>query len=259
MKAKMKTMTMKTLPKRLILAATLTAFALQPAQAGGIPVFDGAAITQSVANTMRELAEMSKQLEEARNQLVELKKQVKAMTGDKGFGEVMKLGGLDEELQTTFGDLLKGNTGALAEKSATYLGKGAGGINCDSDDSVTKSLCESSVLSNVSMLDYIDKLDKQYGNKLKKIEELADKIKQTEDMKGIAELQASIALEANSIAILQQQTQTFRDLNDARQRMFAQRALAESGSEEIRQFNKERRAAASDAKGGNDYSGLLGK
>lgn len=257
MKAKMKTMTMKTLPKRLILAATLTAIALQPAQAGGIPVFDGAAITQSVANTMRELAEMSKQLEEARNQLVELKKQVKAMTGDKGFGEIMKLGGLDEELQTTFGDLLKGNTGSLAEKSATYLGKGAKGINCDSDDDVTKSLCESSVLSNVSMLNYIDKLDKQYENKLKKIEELAEKIKQTEDMKSIAELQASISLEANSIAILQQQTQTFRDLNNTRQRMFAQKSMIESGISEIQQLNKER--SGNYGNNNDNYNSLLGK
>ena len=55
MKAKKTTMTMKTLPKRLILAATLAAIALQPAQAGGIPVIDGAAISQSIMNSVKEL------------------------------------------------------------------------------------------------------------------------------------------------------------------------------------------------------------
>ena len=78
-------------------------------------------------------------------------------------------------------------------------------------------------------------------------------------MKGIAELQAAIALEGNSIAILQQQTQTFSDLNDTRQRMYAQKALMESSSAEFRQFNKERREAASMGNKGNNYSDLLGK
>lgn len=253
---KMKTMTMKTLPKRIMLAAVLGATVLQPVYAGGIPVFDGTAISQSVINSLKELAEMAKQLQEAKNQLVELKKQVNALTGDKGFSETMRLGGLDETLQNTFGDLLKGNTGSLIEKKETYLGKG---INCDSDDSVTQSLCESSTLSNVSMLDYIDKLGEQYDIKLKKIEELSEKIKQTEDMKGIAELQAAIALEGNSIAILQQQTQTFRDLNDTRQRMAAQKALIKSSSAEFRQFNKEHREGSYTSKNNKGCGDLLGK
>ena len=254
---KMKTTTMKTLPKHIMLAAVLGATVLQPVYAGGIPVFDGTAISQSVINSLKELAEMAKQLQEAKNQLVELKKQVNALTGDKGFSETMRLGGLDETLQNTFGDLLKGNTGSLIEKSETYLGKGAKGIKCDSDDSVTKTLCESSALGNISMLDYIDKLGVQYDIKLKKIEELSEKIKQTEDMKGIAELQAAIALEGNSIAILQQQTQTFRELTDTRKRMYAQRILINSGIEEIRQFNKDRKSVGNDK---NDtYGDLLGK
>lgn len=208
---------MRTLIKTTALTLTL---AITQSFAAGIPTIDGAAIQQNMANNLKELAEMGKQLTEAKNQVEQLKANVNALTGNKGFSDILKMGGIDPAITGTFDDLLKGNTAGLTEKAKAYLDN----LPSSCADAKNKSMCEQVNLGGIVQIDFIEKLNKQIENKLQTISALSERAKQAKDMKSMAELQAQISLEANSIATLQLQADNFEKLQDAQRKIVAQQA-----------------------------------
>lgn len=208
---------MRTLIKTTALTLTL---AITQSFAAGIPTIDGAAIQQNMANHLKELAEMGKQLTEAKNQVEQLKANVNALTGNKGFSDILKMGGVDPAITGTFDDLLKGNTAGLTEKAKAYLDN----LPSSCADAKNKSMCEQVNLGGIAQIDFIEKLNKQIENKLQTISALSERAKQAQDMKSMAELQAQISLEANSIATLQLQADNFEKLQDAQRKIVAQQA-----------------------------------
>lgn len=208
---------MRTLIKTTALILTL---AITQSFAAGIPTIDGAAIQQNMANNLKELAEMGKQLTEAKNQVEQLKANVNALTGNKGFSDILKMGGVDPAITGTFDDLLKGNTAGLTEKAKAYLDN----LPSSCADAKNKSMCEQVNLGGIAQIDFIEKLNKQIENKLQTISTLSERAKQAQDMKSMAELQAQISLEANSIATLQLQADNFEKLQDAQRKIVAQQA-----------------------------------
>lgn len=203
---------MKTITLSLTLAISHTSLA------GGIPVIDGTSIATQTQQHLLELAEMGKQLVEAKNQLEQLKANVTALTGNKGFSDIMKMGGVDPAITGTFDDLLKGNTAGLTEKAKAYLDN----LPSSCTDAKNKSMCEQVNLGGIAQIDFIEKLNKQIENKLQTISTLSERAKQAQDMKSMAELQAQISLEANSIATLQLQANNFEKLQDAQRKIVAQ-------------------------------------
>lgn len=205
--------TLKTATIALILAMTV------PGHTGGIPVFDGTAVSQAAQNSIKELAEMAKQLAEAKAQVEQLKANVNALTGVKGFSDVLEMGGLDSDVTNSVKDILNGNTSGLTEKASKYFDDKP---SCEGYKD--KSMCQQAVLSGVSQLDYAEKLNAQLDKKLKTITELSERAKQAKDMKSMAELQAQISLEGNSIAVLKQQSDNFAYAQQAKKDIVAKQA-----------------------------------
>ena len=131
------------LKNALVIALTLVI--TTPALAGGIPVIDGAAIATAEKNSLAELAQMAKQLAEAKAQVEQLKANVKALTGSKGFSEILNMGGIDPQITGTLEDLMKGNTSSLTSKAKEYLDSLP-----DCGDSRDKSMCEQAHLGGVA-------------------------------------------------------------------------------------------------------------
>ncbi|WP_298048129.1 type IV secretion system protein [uncultured Cardiobacterium sp.] len=237
------------LKSALVIALTLAI--TTPALAGGIPVIDGAAIATAEKNSLAELAQMAKQLAEAKAQLEQLKASVKAMTGDKGFTEILNMGGIDPQITGTLEDLMKGNTSGLTAKAKAYLDSLP-----DCGGSRDKAMCEQAHLGGVAQLDFAEKLHEQLNNKLRKITELSEKAKSATDMKSMAEIQAQIQLEGNSIAVLQQQADNFAKMQDAKQQLAAKQAAERNIQRRVKAIsNKTRKtnSSYSDTK----YSTLL--
>lgn len=205
---------MKTITLSLTLAISHTSLA------GGIPVIDGTSIATQTQQHLLELAEMGKQLVEAKNQLEQLKANVTALTGNKGFSDIMKMGGIDPAITGTFDDLLKGNTAGLTEKAKAYLDN----LPSSCADAKNKSMCEQVNLGGIAQIDFVEKLNQQLERKLQTISDLSERAKQAKDMKSMAELQAQISLEANSIATLQLQADNFEKLQAAQRKIVAQQA-----------------------------------
>lgn len=199
-------------------------------QAGGIPVIDSANIAQSAMNSLKELAEMAKQLQEAKNQLTELKKQVKAISGVKGFSDILDAGGIEHEITASLSDLLNGNLSSLTAKGGEH------GIKCEESQYSGKNYCEDMLLTNISQLDYIEKLEQQFEKKAQKITELSERIKSAQDIKSMSELQANISLEANSLALLQQQTSMYMQLTETKARLAYQKARQDYAKKEWEDF-----------------------
>ncbi len=223
--------------------------------AGGIPVVDASAIKQAAAHNLKELAEMAKQLIEAQNQVTQLKANVKALTGDKGFSKVMEMGGVDKEILTSFDDLLSGDTKFLAEKAKKYLEDLP-----DCSKSKDTQLCESSSLSNIAQLDFAEKLNSQISGKLQTITELSEKIKSAKDMKSMSEIQAMIGLEANSISLIQQQANNFARLQESQNRIAAQQLHDSYANSQWEVFSKGTgtdAATVRDRKSSDDFSDLM--
>ena len=237
------------LKNALVIALTLVI--TTPAWAGGIPVIDGAAIATAEKNSLAELAQMAKQLAEAKAQVEQLKANVKALTGSKGFSEILNMGGIDPQITGTLEDLMKGNTSSLTSKAKEYLDSLP-----DCGDSRDKSMCEQAHLGGVAQLDFAEKLHEQLNNKLRKITELSEKAKSATDMKSMAEIQAQIQLEGNSIAVLQQQADNFAKMQDAKQQLAAKQAAERNIQRRVKAIsNKTRKtnSSYSDTK----YSTLL--
>ena len=233
------------------LAIALTLVITTPALAGGIPVIDGAAIATAEKNSLAELAQMAKQLAEAKAQVEQLKANVKALTGSKGFSEILNMGGIDPQITGTLEDLMKGNTSSLTSKAKEYLDSLP-----DCGDSRDKSMCEQAHLGGVAQLDFAEKLHEQLNSKLRKITELSEKAKSATDMKSMAEIQAQIQLEGNSIAVLQQQADNFAKMQDAKQQLAAKQAAERNIQRRVKAIsNKTRKtnSSYSDTK----YSTLL--
>lgn len=238
--------------KTRLLTLTLTLTLAVNAHAGGIPVIDTAAISQSVQNSVKELAEMAKQLEEAQKQLEQMKASVKAMTGVKGFSDILEMGGVDPQIMKTFDDLLKGDTSQLTESAKKYFDELP---NCK--DAKNPAICEQASLAGVAQMEYAEKLNKQMENELKEIEKLSHRIKQTQDMKSIAELQADIALKSNRIAVLQHQSADYQRTIKAMQVVDTQQKHEQFHKNRWKNISKDFEMFNSKIEKGKSYDNLM--
>ncbi|MBS9783429.1 MAG: hypothetical protein KGV46_02630 [Pasteurella sp.] len=234
-----------------IVLATLLSVSVTGSYASGIPVVDAANNLQNKLHYAKELIEMGKQLVTAKHQLEQLTSQLEAITGNKGFVDVLNTGGLETEILDSFDDLLNGTTTTVSNENKKLIGD----FDCSrSKSDEDKMLCESSALSLASDLDNIKKLSNQFDEKIKRINELSQKVQSAKDTKSMAEIQAAISLEANSLAVLEQQRKSFKDLLATREKVYMQRVIRQHSAEKMQQYLK-------DKKGGNkrnNYNAVLG-
>lgn len=108
-------------------------------------------------------------------QLVELKAQVEALTGFKGFAEDLQ--GINQEMTNMLDTLKKGKDEILSIPSEK-LG---------------------------------EVMQTEIANRLKAVEDLSKKIQEAPDTKAMSEIQANIALETNAIELLKQQAELVKE------------------------------------------------
>ena len=158
--------------------------------ASGILVFDGAA----AANALQSLIQMKQQIENQIKQITELKSQVKALTGTRNLGNILKTEAyeqLPDEWKSVYNSantLKNGNYKDLLS-SKNYNPSADNERLVQQYDLTLRAIKDSEVRMN-------------------NIKRLMDQIDQTQDMKAAADLQSRIALENAKI----QQNQTNLDM-----------------------------------------------
>ena len=158
--------------------------------ASGIPVFDGAA----AANALQSLIQMKQQIENQIKQITELKSQVKALTGTRNLGNILKTEAyeqLPDEWKSVYNSantLKKGNYKDLLS-AKNYNPSVDGERLVQQYDLTLRAIKDSEV-------------------RMDNIKRLMDQVNQTQDMKAAADLQSRIALENAKI----QQNQTNLDM-----------------------------------------------
>lgn len=187
-----------------LLAAGMVAVSV-PAQAGGIPVFDGAASAQRQTNFIQQIAEMGKQLAQMKNQYEQQVKQFKSMTGSRNMGNVLR-DTVKDQLPSEWSDIYK------QAKNIDYKSE----INAKSYDS--EQMDKNLLKNQKSLQESFAKVEKQFVN----LQTLLDQVNLTQDMKAATDLQNRISVQQATI----QTTQMKLDMMDrlyARQQEIEQR------------------------------------
>lgn len=158
--------------------------------ASGILVFDGAA----AANALQSLIQMKQQIDNQIKQITELKSQVKALTGTRNLGNILKTEAyeqLPDEWKSVYNS-------ASTLKNGNYKDLlSAKNYNPSADSERL-----------VQQFDLTLKAIKDSEVRMDNIKRLMDQVNQTQDMKAAADLQSRIALENAKI----QQNQTNLDM-----------------------------------------------
>lgn len=163
-----------------------------PTMAGGIPVFDGAAVAQAIQQGIQ----MGQQIQNQVKQINELKGQVKALTGNRNLGNILKTEALEQlpdEWKSVYSEAMKAKGGNFNDLLSSK------GYNPNAD--------------NERLLKHVDLMQKAIQDselRFRNIKALMDKVNTTQDVKAAADLQNRIALENAYI----QQNQTRLDMMD---------------------------------------------
>lgn len=190
--------------KRISILALLLAFAL-PAHAGW-PVFDAS----NLAENLRQLLQMQQQYERQLEELLEARRQVEAITGNYGFGDLLNDAGHRDARRytpTTWRDTLRileagGLPGSVVDVRAVYEERaesmaviGADEYNALNPDAPNAQAFErrrdTNLASQAIAEATYDDIQMRMGN----YEALMGQIEATDNTKAIADLQARIAAE----------------------------------------------------------------
>lgn len=152
-----------------------------PAFAGGIPVFDGAAVAQAIQQGIQ----MKQQIENQIKQINELKSQVKALTGSRNIGKLLR-----NEAQEALPDEWKSVYEAAKKQG------GSGGKDLLSGKAYDAKNSDERL---IKQFDMTLKSIKDSQLRMKNISALLDQVDKTQDAKAAADLQNRIAGEQAKI------------------------------------------------------------
>lgn len=174
-------MTKKRLTTRPAAILTALALAAAPVHAGGIPTFDGAAVAQAIQQGIQ----MKQQIENQIKQINELKSQVKALTGSRNIGKLLR-----NEAQEALPDEWKSVYEAAKKQG------GSGGRNLISAKAYDAKNSDERL---IKQFDMTLKSIKDSQLRMKNISALIDQVDKTQDAKAAADLQNRIAGEQAKI------------------------------------------------------------
>ena len=201
---------MKTLSTTL-LAVTLTVFIGTTARAGGIPVIDVAHIVESV----KQLIQMKEAYDKQKEQLEQAVKEVEALTGHNGIGDLLNSPIYRDARRytpTTWQDTMRilkagGLPGSAADVRKTYedlndtykiaSGEEYNPLNKDAANAIAH---ERQRDTNFASMAIAEKSFNQTAQRVVNYESLMGQIESTPDMKAAADLLARIAAE-NGVSI----------------------------------------------------------
>lgn len=175
--------------------------------AGGIPVFDGVALGQSIQEyltMMMQLENLRQSLTQLRNNYDQLRTTHQNFTGNRGFGgwqtDLRQYAWVARDIENTLDNISELGVTALSGEARSAYNRFNFGAKCAEIKSPeTRASCE----RNAAMQAFhYATLKTSYNSSLthlNQIKSLYDRISMTTDAKGIAELQARITNENNAI------------------------------------------------------------
>lgn len=186
--------------------------------ASGIPVVDALANKRADMEFIKKIAHWKAQLDSYRNQIDQLKGQLKAMTGIRNITNPFDEEKLKEKVTKEIEDYLNDVKSAATEKlEEKYLGKDHYCFTIK--NTMQQEQCKKERVADIVVLAQMEEVIKVIDDKMKKISVLSEKIKESTDIKEISDLQAAITLEGNSIALLEQQTRNLQMISETKKKI----------------------------------------
>lgn len=192
---------MKTLA---ISCAFLGAAACSPVVFSQIPVTDGASIAQSVVQQVETIAKWKLQYDQMMSQIEQARQQYESLTGSRGLGMVLNNPALRDYLpgdwQGVYDSVKNGGYRGLSGTAqsvytANRIYDACGHLKMDQQ----RTACEAHAVKGAQDKGFaLDAYNAAKG-RIHQIDQLMQAINQTQDPKGVAELQARIAAEQANI------------------------------------------------------------
>lgn len=155
-------------------------------------------VTEQVAKATEQIQKLDAQLQQMKNQVEQGKKHIEAITGNKKFGEVHHNKGLQQSLPQEWQGLYQATQSGISAlqglMDTVKTVKGEEQFSGSVDD-MQKHI--EARMEQVAITDKAVGLQAYQGlqGRMKQVDDLMAEIKNTSDPKGIAELQARIAIE----------------------------------------------------------------
>lgn len=176
--------------KKIIAVSALTTCLVSSANAGGIPVFDGANLAQAVV----QVESWAKQYDQMESQLSEWEKNYNAVTGVRGMGSLVNNPEVRKYLPKTYGDMLSDGVGNWEEiyKSAKSFDKAMSQLSDENSSWKNFQILRKQIALNRAAA---EKAYNSANQRFDDIQVLVDKVNDAPDPKDIADLQARIQAE----------------------------------------------------------------
>lgn len=205
---------------RSIVAGLMTlAFTFQmPAQAQGIPVIDAANLEQALQN----IAAWQRQLQAMQQQYDQQVAQFKALTGARGFGDILNNPLLQKYLPLNWQQVYQGvRTGNMSDLAAAARQQNLI-YDCLAQAGQSQQLCRAQLGATYQVRDIFQKAYDTAVAQFDRIAQLQSQIGKTDDPKGIAELQARIGTEQTVLQNAMLQAQLGQQLAEAENKLILQ-------------------------------------
>ena len=193
-----------------------------------IPVTDGASIAQSVAQQVETIAKWKLQYDQMMSQIEQAKQQYESLTGSRGLGTILN--------DPATRDYLPGDWQAVYDsvKSGGYSGLTGTGKTVYNANKIydgcghftiaqQRTSCEAQAVKGAQDKGFALDAYNSAKSRINQIDQLMQKINQTQDPKAIAELQARIGAEQANIQNEQTKLQMYSMVAAAEDRVQKQR------------------------------------
>jgi type IV secretion system protein VirB5 len=194
------------------LAVAIGLCCAQLAYSGGIPVFDGANLTQQITNGMQEIAKLVEQIEQLKKQYDQMQQTYNSMTGARGLGDVLNNPALKnylpEDWRGVYDSIKSGGYSGLTGSAKTVRDANKIFDICASmNNPDAKRACERESVKAAQDKAFSSNAYDKTKDRLKQIQDLMRMVNTTSDQKGaleaIGRLQAEQAMIQNEMTRIQ--------------------------------------------------------
>ncbi|BBU68732.1 P-type DNA transfer protein VirB5 [Fluviibacter phosphoraccumulans] len=189
-----------------------------PVHAQGIPVIDMANLEQALQN----IAAWQRQLQSMQQQYEQQVAQFKALTGARGFGDVLNNPLLQKYLPLNWQQVYQGvRSGNMSDVAAAARQQNLI-YDCLAQTGQSQQLCRAQLGATYQVRDIFQKAYDTAVAQFDRIAQLQSQIGKTDDPKGIAELQARIGTEQSVLQNAMLQAQLGQQLAEAENKLILQ-------------------------------------
>lgn len=187
-------------------------------RAQGIPVIDAA----NLAQALQQVAAWQQQLQAMSQQYQQQVAQFKALTGARGYGEILNNPLLQKYLPLNWQQVYSGvRTGNMSEVASAARQQQMI-YDCLSQTGQSQQLCRAQLAAPYQVRDIFQKAYDTAVAQFDRIQQLQSQINTTEDPKGVAELQARIGTEQTVLQNAMLQAQLGQQLAEGENKLILQ-------------------------------------